>query len=59
MSRNCGGGAALILVDDPIRSRAEVESETSRNSLWEFFHADLLPCLKPGGGAYLIETTFH
>lgn len=54
-----GRRADLIVVDDPIRSRAEAESETSRNSLWEFFHADLLPCLKPGCGVVLIATAYH
>jgi predicted phage terminase large subunit-like protein len=54
-----GRRADIILVDDPIRSRAEAESETSRNSLWEFFHSDLVPCLKPGGGVVLIATAYH
>jgi predicted phage terminase large subunit-like protein len=54
-----GFRADLILIDDPIRSRAEGESETSRNSLWEFVHADLLPCLKPRGGVVLIATAYH
>jgi predicted phage terminase large subunit-like protein len=54
-----GRRADLILVDDPLRSRAEAESETSRNSLWEFFHADLLPCLKPRGSVVLIATAYH
>ena len=34
-----GFRADLILIDDPIRSRAEGESEVARNSLWEFVHA--------------------
>lgn len=54
-----GFRADLILIDDPIRSRAEGESETARNSLWEFVHADLLPCLKPRGGVVLIATAYH
>jgi predicted phage terminase large subunit-like protein len=54
-----GRRADLILVDDPLRSRAEAESETSRNSLWEFFHSDLLFCLKPRGGVVLIATAYH
>jgi predicted phage terminase large subunit-like protein len=54
-----GFRADLILIDDPIRSRAEGESETSRNSLWEFVHSDLLPCLKPRGGVVLIATAYH
>jgi predicted phage terminase large subunit-like protein len=54
-----GFRADLILVDDPIRSRAEGESEVARNSLWEFVHSDLLPCLKPRGGVVLIATAYH
>ena len=54
-----GFRADLILIDDPIRSRAEGESETARNSLWEFVHSDLLPCLKPRGRVVLIATAYH
>ena len=54
-----GFRADLILIDDPIRSRAEGESEVARNSLWEFVHSDLLPCLKPRGGVVLIATAYH
>jgi hypothetical protein len=54
-----GFRADLILIDDPIRSRAEGESEVARNSLWEFVHADLLPCLKPRGVVVLIATAYH
>jgi hypothetical protein len=54
-----GFRADLILIDDPIRSRPEGESETARNSLWEFVHSDLLPCLKPRGGVVLVATAYH
>lgn len=54
-----GFRADIVLIDDPIRSRAEAESEVGRNSLWEFFHSDLLPRLTPRGGAVLIATAYH
>jgi predicted phage terminase large subunit-like protein len=54
-----GSRADLIIVDDPIRSRAEAESETARNSLWEYFHSDLLPCLLPRAGVVAIGTVYH
>ena len=54
-----GFRADLILIDDPIRSRAKRESEVARNSLWEFVHSDLLPCLKPRGGVVLIANAYH
>jgi predicted phage terminase large subunit-like protein len=54
-----GFRADLIIIDDPIRSRMEAESETSRNSLWEYVNSDLLPCLLPKGGVILIGTAYH
>jgi predicted phage terminase large subunit-like protein len=51
--------ADLILVDDPISSSAEARSETERESLWEYFHSDLTPCLLPRGGIVLIATCYH
>jgi predicted phage terminase large subunit-like protein len=54
-----GFKADLIIIDDPIRSRQEAESETSRNSLWEYVNSDLLPCLLPKGGVILIGTAYH
>ena len=54
-----GFRADLIIIDDPIRSRMKVESETSRNVLWEYVNSDLLPCLLPKGGVILIGTAYH
>ena len=55
-----GYRADLVIVDDPIGiARAEAESEISRSALWEYFHSDLLPRLKPRGGTVLIATAYH
>jgi predicted phage terminase large subunit-like protein len=54
-----GFRADVVLIDDPIKSRQEAESEASREHLWEWFNSDLLPRLKPRGGIVLIATPFH
>lgn len=61
-----GAGAAVrgfradyIIIDDPIRSRLEAESETAREHLWDYFHSDLMSRLKPDGSVIIIATPFH
>jgi hypothetical protein len=48
-----------IIDDDRIRSRADAESETSRESTWNWFTNDLLTRLTPDGAIILIATPFH
>ena len=47
------------IIDDPVRSRADAESETYRDRAWQWFQADLGPRLKPGGWIILIQTRWH
>jgi hypothetical protein len=54
-----GFRADIAIIDDPFRSRADAESETMRESLWEWFTVDLTSRLKPGGRIVLIATAFH
>jgi predicted phage terminase large subunit-like protein len=54
-----GARADYIVIDDPIRSRADGESETARATLWEFYHSDLMSRLTPSGAVILIATPFH
>ena len=54
-----GYRADLTVIDDPIRSREEAYSETARERVWEWYRADLLPRLKPGGRVVLIMTRWH
>jgi hypothetical protein len=37
------------LIDDPIRSREDADSEHVRNKIWEWYKSDLLTRLAPGG----------
>ncbi|MFN2501642.1 MAG: phage terminase large subunit, partial [Pyrinomonadaceae bacterium] len=54
-----GFGASLIVVDDPVKSRAEAESQTFRDNLYEWFNDDLYTRLEPKGAIILIQTRWH
>jgi predicted phage terminase large subunit-like protein len=54
-----GFRANLAIIDDPIGSRADAESETSRESTWQWFVNDLTTRLTPDGAIILIMTPFH
>jgi predicted phage terminase large subunit-like protein len=49
----------LGIIDDPIASRAEAESETYRESTWQWYVNDLTTRLTPDGAIILIMTPFH
>jgi predicted phage terminase large subunit-like protein len=49
----------LILVDDPVKGRAEADSETVRETAWTWWVSDLRTRLKPGGAIVLIMTRWH
>lgn len=49
----------LILVDDPIKGRAEADSEVVRDTAWEWWKSDLRTRVKPGGAMVLIMTRWH
>ncbi len=42
-----GFGAGLIIIDDPVKSRAEAESQTYRDNIWDWFNDDLYTRLEP------------
>lgn len=55
-----GHGAKLIIVDDPIKSRAEAESATYRDRVKDWFNDDLSTRLEePGGAMVIIQTRWH
>lgn len=49
----------LIVVDDPVRSREDADSERVREKTWEWWTNDLLTRLKPGGRIVVIMTRWH
>jgi predicted phage terminase large subunit-like protein len=54
-----GRRADLILIDDPVKSWAEADSKVARRSLFDWYRAELLSRLKPGGRVVLIMTRWH
>lgn len=54
-----GFRADLTVIDDPIKSREDAESELTREKLWEWWVFDVRPRLKPDGKVILIMTRWH
>lgn len=54
-----GHGADLIVVDDPVKSREEAESQTYRERCWDWYTDDLYTRLEPGGAIIVIQTRWH
>ncbi|MBK8303908.1 MAG: hypothetical protein IPK98_11095 [Chloracidobacterium sp.] len=45
-----GFGADLIIIDDPVRSRAHAESTNNREKIWDWYSTDLHTRLEPNAG---------
>jgi predicted phage terminase large subunit-like protein len=54
-----GRRADLVIIDDPIKSWAEAESQAFRDALYDWYRAELSARLKPGGRIVLIMTRWH
>lgn len=54
-----GKGAHLLIVDDPIKNRAEAESQTYRDKIYDSFTDDLYTRLEPGGAVIIMATRWH
>lgn len=54
-----GMGANVLLIDDPVKSAAEADSQTYRDSTWEWFTGTAATRLEPGGRIIVIGTRWH
>jgi hypothetical protein len=54
-----GFRAALAVIDDPVRSREDADSQTVRDRIWDWYKTDLLTRLRPNGRIVLIQTRWH
>ena len=54
-----GYGAELIVIDDPVKNRAEAESTAYRERTWDWFNDDIYTRLEPGASIVLIQTRWH
>jgi hypothetical protein len=54
-----GRRADLAIIDDPVKSREEAESELIREKTFEWYKSDLVTRLKPNARIILIQTRWH
>jgi predicted phage terminase large subunit-like protein len=54
-----GTGFRLLVIDDPIRSREDAESDVKREAAWDHYTDDLLTRLEPGGSIVIVMTPWH
>ena len=54
-----GFGTSCAIIDDPVKNRAEADSPTVRNAVWNWYTSTLYTRLAPGGGVIVILTKWH
>lgn len=54
-----GRRADLLVIDDPVKGRAEADSRHHRDALWDWYRSDLVTRLKPAGRVVLAMTRWH
>jgi predicted phage terminase large subunit-like protein len=64
LAAGIGGGisgrrADLAIIDDPIRSREDADSQRVRDKQWDWWRFDLGPRLKPNAAVILMMTRWH
>lgn len=54
-----GHGGDVIVIDDPVKSREEAESDTYRERVWEWFTDDIWTRKEPDAAVVVIMTRWH
>lgn len=54
-----GMGADILIIDDPIKDRAEASSSTIRQKVWDWYTSTAYTRLSPGGGVIVMATRWH
>ena len=54
-----GHGGDLIIIDDPVKDRAEAESATRREAVWDWYTSTARTRLEPGGAIIICQTRWH
>lgn len=49
----------LVVIDDPVRSREDADSDRMRENAWQWYVNDLLTRLKPNGRQIVVMTRWH
>ena len=54
-----GRRADLGVIDDPVKGRADADSQLVRDKTWDWYLSDFLTRLKPGAAQIIIQTRWH
>lgn len=54
-----GRGGHYIVIDDPIKSSAEAQSETVRQAHWDWVQSTVLTRREPGAVVVIVQTRWH
>lgn len=54
-----GSGADVFIIDDPFKDRAEANSLTIRQKVWDWYTSTAYTRLSPGGGIIVMNTRWH
>lgn len=54
-----GRRADLVVIDDPVKSQEDADSERARARAWDWYVSDLLTRLKPAGRQIVVMTRWH
>lgn len=54
-----GKGAHILIIDDPVKNAEEAESESTRQSIKDWYTSTAYTRLAPGGGVLIIQTRWH
>ena len=54
-----GQGFHLMIVDDPVKDRAEAESPTARENTYSWFKGTAFDRIEPGGSCIVVQTRWH
>lgn len=54
-----GKGANILIIDDPIKDAEEADSETVRESNWNWYSSTAYTRLAPKSGVLIIQTRWH
>lgn len=54
-----GMGAHVLLIDDPVKSAEEADSEVRRETAWEWLTGTAITRLEPAGAVVMIGTRWH
>ena len=54
-----GKGAHILLIDDPIKNRAEANSQTIRQAIWDWYTSTAYTRLEKNGAVVIVMTRWH